>query len=143
MPHTNLLNTENNIGILNVPVSTCCAIPTPPTLAGGLIEPHPAGPQSPRDLRSSSSHLGGGFQTKFGTFAPNTCPFHISAGYLYVLLAFCRSLLCLKIAFACCLRMMRTSSYIIFLYNLVTVFKPHASYAILLLLNSLISRSCC
>ena len=49
--------------------------PHPPTLAGGLIEPHPAGPQSPRDLRSSSSHLGGGFQTKLGTFAPQHLPF--------------------------------------------------------------------
>jgi len=29
------------------------------------------------------------------------------------------------------------------LYNLVTTFKPHASYAMLLLLNSLISHSCC
>ena len=31
----------------------------------------------------------------------------------------------------------------IFLYNLVTIFKPHASYAVLFLLNSLISHSCC
>ena len=28
-------------------------------------------------------------------------------------------------------------------YNLVTVFKPHASYAMLFLLNSLMSHSCC
>ena len=31
----------------------------------------------------------------------------------------------------------------IFLYNLVTIFKLHASYAILFLLNSLASHSCC
>ena len=36
------------------------------------------------------------------------------ARYLFVLLAFCRSLLCLKIAYAYCLRMMRAGSYIIF-----------------------------
>ena len=65
------------------------------------------------------------------------------ARYLFVLLAFCRSLLCLKIAYACCLRMMRAGSYIVFLYNFVTIFKPHASYAMLFLLNSLISHSCC
>jgi len=36
------------------------------------------------------------------------------ARYLFVLLAFCGSLLCLKTAYACCLRMMRAGSYIIF-----------------------------
>jgi len=36
------------------------------------------------------------------------------ARYFFVLLAFCRSLLCLKIAYACCLRMMRAGSYTIF-----------------------------
>jgi len=29
------------------------------------------------------------------------------------------------------------------LYNLVTIFKPHASYAMLFLLDSLIGHSCC
>ena len=37
----------------------------------------------------------------------------------------------LNVAYACCLRMTSAGSYIIFLYYLVTIFKPHASYAML------------
>jgi len=47
----------------------------------------------------------------------NEC--HVSFGFLpaksqILIRTFCRSLLCLKIAYACCLRMMRAGSYIIF-----------------------------
>ena len=47
-----------------------------------------------------------------------------------------------SVNYVCCLRMMRAGSYIIFSYNLVIILKPHASYAMLYLLNSLISHSC-
>ena len=47
-----------------------------------------------------------------------------------------------SVNYVCCLRMMRAGSYIIFSYNLVIILKPHASYAKLYLLNSLISHSC-
>jgi len=43
----------------------------------------------------------------------------LPARYLFVLLYFCRSLLCLKIAYACCLRMMCVGSYIIFFIQFI------------------------
>jgi len=62
---------------------------------------------------------------------------------LILMLAFCRGLLCLKIARACCLRMMRSGSCMVFLYYLVTMFGRRASCAVLFLLSSLMGHSYC
>ena len=53
---------------------------------------------------------------KSGKWMSSQVSFQLSpeARLLLVLLAFWRSLLCLKIAYACCLRMMRAGSYMIF-----------------------------